>query len=182
MRVFVATTLLSFLMLVELLSAFKILNSGGKRCKSFLTRNRRMRIELSATSNNELAFAMNKPFDIDNVEIVKMTTEMRESQKFYGTALSNSPVLVLNADYKPLSLLPLSVWHWQDAVRAIFSNKAIVVSEYKNIMIRSVSYQLRLPSVIALKHYQKTPSEGVPTMTRRKVFLRDNFKCQVCKS
>lgn len=170
-------------MFVQYLSAFKkihnIIGKQQQHYKSFLTRSNR--IELNLASDNEVSFAINKqPFDIDNVEIVKMTSEMRESQKFYGSTLTNSPVLVLNADYKPLSLLPLSVWHWQDAVRAIFSNKAIVVSEYSNIMIRSVNYQLRLPSVIALKHYQRTPSEGVPTMTRRKVFLRDNFKCQVC--
>jgi len=177
MRLLIVIHLVSFLMFVKIVSSFKNFDGIQKRyIKSFFSRSR---IDLNIASDNEISFAIDKPFDIDNVEIIKMTTEMRESQKFYGSTLTNSPVLVLNADYKPLSLLPLSVWHWQDAVRAIFSNKAVVVSEYKNIMIRSVSYQLRLPSVIALKHYQRTPSDGIPTMTRRKVFLRDNFKCQV---
>jgi len=30
-------------------------------------------------------------------------------------ALRKCPALVLNADYRPLSYLPLSLWRWQDA-------------------------------------------------------------------
>ena len=33
---------------------------------------------------------------------------------------SFSPTLVLNADYQPLSYYPLSVWSWQDAIKAVF--------------------------------------------------------------
>lgn len=95
-----------------------------------------------------------------------------------GKTLEGSPVLVLNADYTPLSHTPLSLWNWQDALRALFNDKAVVVSEY-NILIRSVSYALRLPSVIALKSYHKKPN-NVPIMTRRYVFIRDGYKCQYC--
>lgn len=95
-----------------------------------------------------------------------------------GKTLEGSPVLVLNADYTPLSHTPLSLWNWQDALRALFNDKAVVVSEY-NILIRSVSYALRLPSVIALKSYQKKPN-NTPVMTRRYVFIRDGYKCQYC--
>lgn len=93
-------------------------------------------------------------------------------------ALDRTHTLVLNADYQPLSHLPLSVWHWQDTIRAVFSGKAIVVSEYNNILIKSISCSFKLPSVIALKHYQKRPS-SVPIMTRRYIFIRDGYKCQV---
>ena len=119
-------------------------------------------------------------FDIDSIDIVSMdnTKEYIESAKHYGSALTNSPTLVLNADYKPLSHLPLSLWNWQDSVRAVFANKAVVVSEYP-ISIRSVSYEMKLPSVIALKQFRKSPTEVAPGMTRKKVFIRDGFKCQV---
>ena len=30
------------------------------------------------------------------------------------------PALVLNADYRPLSYYPLSLWPWQDAIKAAF--------------------------------------------------------------
>ena len=32
----------------------------------------------------------------------------------------NCPALVLNADYRPLSYFPLSLWSWQDAIKAVF--------------------------------------------------------------
>ena len=30
------------------------------------------------------------------------------------------PALVLNADYRPLRYFPLSLWGWQDALKAVF--------------------------------------------------------------
>ena len=34
------------------------------------------------------------------------------------------PALVLNADYRPLSYYPLSLWSWQDALKAVFMERA----------------------------------------------------------
>ena len=42
----------------------------------------------------------------------------------------DSPALVLNADFRPLSYFPLSVWSWQDAVKAVFLDRVNIVSEY----------------------------------------------------
>ncbi|HTW51837.1 MAG TPA: HNH endonuclease, partial [Stellaceae bacterium] len=33
--------------------------------------------------------------------------------------LDSCPALVLNADFRPLSYFPLSLWSWQDAVKAV---------------------------------------------------------------
>ena len=33
------------------------------------------------------------------------------------------PVLVLNADFRPLSYYPLSLWSWQDAIKAVFLDR-----------------------------------------------------------
>ena len=33
-------------------------------------------------------------------------------------ALKHFPALVLNADYRPLSYYPLSLWPWQEAIKA----------------------------------------------------------------
>ena len=89
----------------------------------------------------------------------------------------NSPVLVLNADYRPLSYFPLSLWSWQDTVKAVFLKRVNVLSEYEH-KIRSPSFEMRLPSVIALKEFVLQSRR--PAFTRFNVFLRDRFSCQYC--
>ena len=89
----------------------------------------------------------------------------------------DSPALVLNADFRPLSYFPLSVWSWQDAVKAVFLDRVNIVSEYDE-EVRSPSFSMRLPSVIALKQY--VPLSRKPAFTRFNVFLRDRFACQYC--
>ncbi|MGB1026682.1 MAG: HNH endonuclease, partial [Rhodospirillaceae bacterium] len=84
----------------------------------------------------------------------------------------HSPALVLNADFQPLSYYPLSLWSWQDAIKAVFMDRVNVVSEYDQC-VRSPSFVMKLPSVIALKEY--VPCARRPAFTRFNVFLRDNF-------
>ena len=91
--------------------------------------------------------------------------------------VENSPVLVLNADYRPLSYFPLSLWSWQDTVKAVFLDRVNVLSEYEH-KIRSPSFEMRLPSVIALKEFVLQSRR--PAFTRFNVFLRDRFSCQYC--
>ena len=93
------------------------------------------------------------------------------------SAVGNSPVLVLNADYRPLSYFPLSLWSWQDTVKAVFLDRVNVLSEYEH-KIRSPSFEMRLPSVIALKEFVLQSRR--PAFTRFNVFLRDRFSCQYC--
>jgi 5-methylcytosine-specific restriction endonuclease McrA len=85
--------------------------------------------------------------------------------------------LVLNADFRPLSYFPLSLWSWQDAVKAVVTDRVHVLSEYEHV-IHSPTKSLSLPSVIALKDY--IPVERRPAFTRFNVFLRDRFTCQYC--
>lgn len=87
------------------------------------------------------------------------------------------PALVLNADFRPLSYFPLSLWSWQDTVKAVFLDRVSVLSEYSTV-VRSPSQEMRLPSVIALKDY--IPTARRPAFTRFNVFLRDGFSCQYC--
>ena len=60
--------------------------------------------------------------------------------------LEKCPALVLNADYRPLSYYPLSLWSWQDAVRDVFLDRVNIVSTYDR-EIRSPSFSMKLPSV-----------------------------------
>ena len=89
------------------------------------------------------------------------------------------PALVLNADYRPLSYYPLSLWSWQDSVKAVFLDRVNIVSSY-NVKVRSPSVELELPSVVSLKDYIKPPEW--PAFTRFNLFLRDRFSCQYCGS
>lgn len=92
-------------------------------------------------------------------------------------APNGAPALVLNADFRPLSYYPLSLWCWQDAVKAVFLNRVEVIAEYDQV-VRSQNFEMRLPSVIALHDFvnQNRP----PAFTRFNVFLRDGFKCSYC--
>ena len=45
-------------------------------------------------------------------------------------SLEKCPALVLNADYRPLSYYPLSLWSWQDTVKSVFLDRVIIVSNY----------------------------------------------------
>ena len=94
-------------------------------------------------------------------------------------SLEKCPALVLNADYRPLSYYPLSLWCWKDAVKSVFLDRVNIVSNY-NRTIRSPSFQMNLPSVISLKNFVQ-PQEH-PNFTRFNVFLRDKFTCQYCGS
>ena len=94
-------------------------------------------------------------------------------------SLEKCPALVLNADYRPLSYYPLSLWCWQDSVKSVFLDRVTIVNNYDRV-VRSPSLKMKLPSVIALKSYV-TPQSN-PNFTRFNVFLRDKFSCQYCGS
>jgi 5-methylcytosine-specific restriction endonuclease McrA len=89
------------------------------------------------------------------------------------------PALVLNADFRPLSYYPLSLWPWQDVVKAVFLERVDVIAQYDQ-MVHSPSFEMRLPSVVALREFVK--QDRPPAFTRFNVFLRDGFKCNYCGS
>ncbi len=94
-------------------------------------------------------------------------------------ALRHWPALVLNADYRPLSYYPLSLWPWQDAIKAVFLDRVSIIAEYDEV-VRSQREAFRIPSVVVLKDYVK-PRKQV-AFTRFNLFLRDGFECQYCGS
>ena len=100
-----------------------------------------------------------------------------EIQDFQDIVDSSNPALVLNADYRPLSYLPLSIWSWRESVKATFMARVDVVAEYDQV-IRSPSVSIKIPSVVVLKEYVKPANTVV--FTRFNLFLRDEFKCQYC--
>ena len=91
--------------------------------------------------------------------------------------MSAHPALVLNADFRPLSVSPLSLMDWQDAVKLVCKGAVSVVAEYDKT-IRSTTTSMKIPSVIALREYVRMPMHVA--FTRYNVFLRDRFRCQYC--
>ncbi|TFL18271.1 HNH endonuclease [Jannaschia formosa] len=96
-----------------------------------------------------------------------------------GAGLKHFPALVLNADYRPLSYYPLSLWPWQDAIKAAFLDRVDIVSEYEEV-VRSPTTTIRIPSVVVLKDYVAPQKKAA--FTRFNLFLRDEFSCQYCGS
>ena len=94
-------------------------------------------------------------------------------------ARGNYPCLILNADYQPLSYFPLSLWSWQDAKKAVFLDRVNVINHYEQC-VRSATFEMQMPSVVALKDY--VPQNRAPAFTRFNLFLRDGFECVYCHS
>ncbi|MXY34010.1 MAG: HNH endonuclease, partial [Boseongicola sp. SB0664_bin_43] len=92
-------------------------------------------------------------------------------------SLKHHPALVLNADYRPLSYFPLSLWPWQEAVKAVWLHRVDVLARYEKV-VRSPSTEIHIPSVVVLKDYVH-PQKRV-AFTRFNLFLRDEFRCQYC--
>lgn len=89
------------------------------------------------------------------------------------------PALLLNADWQPVQMHPLSTVSWQEAMKAVVMDRVVVVEEY-DLRIHSGHQEWKLPSVIALKEYVKREQHA--TFSRYNVFLRDNYTCQYCGS
>src|SRR3972149_4354693 len=85
----------------------------------------------------------------------------------------NAPVLVLNQNYEPLD-----VCRARRAVILLWRGKAEVVENNSNT-IHGPSFALPLPSVIRLIYLINRPRPQ-RRLTRREIFLRDNYTCQYC--
>lgn len=77
------------------------------------------------------------------------------------------------------TMQPVDVIDWQKAILLVLTNKAKVLDEYDNILIRSASQAYKLPSILMLmsKSYRKKEVN----FSRRGVFYRDNYTCGYCE-
>jgi len=86
--------------------------------------------------------------------------------------------LVLNADGAPISLLPLSVITWQEAIKYMVLDKATVLEWHEDWIVRSAKWSTPVPAVIISKEYMKKKTHI--RYSKQNVFLRDLYKCQYC--
>lgn len=106
-----------------------------------------------------------------SVAAVRPQAEKRRS-------LLNLKTLVLNADARPLSTWPLSLVSAQDAVSAVWRQRATVVETWEGAFFRSPSTTIAVPKVMMLREYAQI--SGEPKFCRRSILLRDRFRCQYC--
>lgn len=87
-------------------------------------------------------------------------------------------VLVLNADFLPLHLMPLSTISWQEALILIYQQKATAIDYYDDTIRSASGEEHRLPSVLVLKNYKFFKHKA--KYSKYNVKLRDGFRCQYC--
>jgi 5-methylcytosine-specific restriction endonuclease McrA len=82
--------------------------------------------------------------------------------------------LVLTASYEPVARVS-----WRRAVTLLFDGKVEVIEEYEDRLIRSVTFEIRMPSVIRFLRAVRTHKK-LPKFSRENVYARDNGRCQYC--
>ena len=82
-------------------------------------------------------------------------------------------VLLLNITYEPLKII-----NWKRAVTLLCLGKAEVIEEYSQ-EIHSVSFTLRLPSILRLLNLVRKPKSPVK-FSRQNIYARDRYHCQYC--
>jgi 5-methylcytosine-specific restriction endonuclease McrA len=82
--------------------------------------------------------------------------------------------LVLNASYQPLCVVPV-----RRALVLALKGKAEVVHANGQVY-RSEHLEIAAPSVVRLNYFVKVPYRARASLSRRAVFVRDNFECQYC--
>ena len=90
-----------------------------------------------------------------------------------------SSTLLLNSNYEPISVLPLSVIDYRHAIKLMFLGRVHVIETYPDWLIRSEHVTLNVPSVCVTKdyfHYKK-----YVRFSRYNMYLRDLFQCQYCE-
>ena len=113
---------------------------------------------------------MSSPLKIDHAEFLTAASG--------ASHLDGYRTLVLNADYQPFSVLPLSTMTWKEAISGVIQDKYDIVLEYENVYIRSPSISIPLPSVVASRKY-RNPDHSIP-FSKKNIFLRDEYLCQFC--
>jgi 5-methylcytosine-specific restriction endonuclease McrA len=89
-----------------------------------------------------------------------------------------SDTLLLNADGQPVSFLPLSAIQWKEAILYMYLDKVTVMNWYDDWMVRSTTWETRVPSVIMLKEYMHKTRK--PRFSKGNLYLRDMYECVYC--
>lgn len=92
--------------------------------------------------------------------------------------LDQRRALLLNGDFRPMSVSPLATLSWEDAISGVLSDRLTVVAEYDDCEVRSARRSFRIPSVVASREFVNL-SRPAPK-TRWNVILAYRFTCAYC--
>ena len=107
------------------------------------------------------------------------------------TATLQRPTLVLNRNWQPVHVATVEralVLLWNESARVVdpedfqlytWEDWARLRPAEGKPFVQAVRFRLRVPEVVALTAYDRTP-QGAVTFSRRNVFKRDHFTCQYC--
>lgn len=83
--------------------------------------------------------------------------------------------LILNASYEPVNIV-----NWKRALTLLLQGKVEVLAEYDR-EIRSISFTVKLPSVLRLLRYVKIRKRFQHIkFSRANIYARDHHTCQYC--
>ena len=82
--------------------------------------------------------------------------------------------LLLNTTYEPIQVVG-----WQRAVTLLFQGKVEVLEEHDE-EIHSISFAMKIPSVLRMLMPAKIKRKVPVKFTRLNIFTRDGWKCQYC--
>jgi 5-methylcytosine-specific restriction endonuclease McrA len=104
-----------------------------------------------------------------------LTLGRHSSQNDANLVSRMEQTLLLNATYEPLRVV-----HWQKAITLWCQGKVEIVAHYDR-EIRSVSFSMKLPSVIRLlrRIRMRRTVDYVP-FSRANIYARDDHRCQYC--
>jgi 5-methylcytosine-specific restriction endonuclease McrA len=89
--------------------------------------------------------------------------------------------LLLNKDFTPVSIIPLSVLSWKESIKLFFMNDIEIIDIYEDILIRSPNISINLPSIVILKKYLNIKNFKLKVdFNKRNILIRDLMTCQYC--
>lgn len=83
--------------------------------------------------------------------------------------------LLLNNTYEPLQVVG-----WQRAITLLWQGKVEVLEEHEE-EIHSISFSMKIPSVLRMLMPVKLRRKAPVKFTRLNIFTRDGFTCQYCR-
>ena len=89
-----------------------------------------------------------------------------------------SDTLLLNSNYEPISVLPLSVIDWRHAIKLMYLGRVHVIETYPDWIVHSEKLALNVPSVAVTREY--FPHQKYVKFSRYNLYMRDLYKCQYC--
>jgi len=84
------------------------------------------------------------------------------------------PVLLLNQNYEPLTILRL-----RRAITLLILGKVDMVEKEDGRVMHAITLSYRVPSVIRLRYYVRIKRKEI-SLTKKNVIKRDNHQCQYC--